>query len=411
MMTLAESLFKNLFSFRALVYALLTTVLIGCAFGKDTDLAACGGASSENLGAHSSAFSATLYPSLVSNNCNQCHDGSGKAPYGFASSDAASSVASALKLVSLKAPSDSRFISKVGQELHQCGSDPNRCGVIAAEFQVKIQEWAEQTKDIEVPSCDGNYVTLTSNARTILPSDLSTTANKAYTFDLNGQSAGLGQLGFYIEARLIQPPAGASSGVYILRAPTVATSEKKLKVGPIKLLINGAVDPGYSNYSGVDYVVDFASFNMSANIWNFPWVSTSTQLVAWEQPLGDNLSFQVSVATTEEPADSTNTDFNCYQRAQFVNTVWPLFNKAYGQGRCVDCHAGGNANATNAFSLTLSSDQCTETIKKVNFTTPATSIIFRKARDGAQNHRQLLANQPADVNAIIEWIQAEGASR
>lgn len=402
---------------RGSAYLAFVCALSACAIGKDSNLAgACAGASSEAVAAYANAFASTLQPVVMRASCNSCHDGSGKAPYSFAAGDPTSGVAAALKLANLDTPSDSRFVSKVGQELHNCGNDSSRCQSIANEMKSQIEAWAEATKDIEKPRCDLPGIKLTSTAKRVVPGDLALNTSKVYTFQLDGAVAGVGMLGFSIEARLFQAPTGGNSGLYILRGPMVATGEKKLKIGTINVVVNGKMDPDYANFGRIDYVIDPAPFDINASSWSFPWLTDATQLIAWESPSGDDISFEVYVSTTEEPADLANNDYACHERTLFTNTVWPLFNKTYANnfsGTCVSCHANPANSASTAFNLLVSADQCAESVKKSNFSSPTSSLLLRKARDEANGHpgNNPFSGQTADINAIINWVQAEANAR
>jgi hypothetical protein len=406
MMTLAENLFQKWINLSAVALT-VAIALTGCAIGKDSNLAgACAGASAEAMGAQAAAFGSTLHPVFGKNACNNCHDGSGKAPYSFAASDPTTAVASALKLVDLATPDASRFVSKVGTELHQCGGTSSGCSAIANEMKTQIEKWATMVADVPVPRCDVVGTLITSAPKQITQADLADGNIKQMRWDMNAASLGLGTIWFQAEVKLYQAASGSSKGAFTIRAPMVATATKRLRVGSIQFLINGRLDSSYSNFAGTSFIVDSAPFDVNSLNWDFPFVSNAQQLIAWENnPGGDSIAIQIDVQPTEEAPDILLDEYVCYERANFNANVLTILNN-----RCTGCHGVAGSAAANAYPLMTTVDQCVETLKKSNYTSPSTSLLFRKARDNS-NHPggAPLAGQTAEINRIISWIQAEAA--
>jgi hypothetical protein len=406
MMTFAENLFLKLPAFARIGVAtgVLALALTGCAIGKDSNLAgACAGASSEAVAAQATAFGSTLHPVFGKNSCNNCHDGSGKAPYSFAAGDPSTAVASALKFVDLTSPDNSRFVSKVGTELHQCGGN---CAAIASEMKTQIAKWATMVADVPVPRCDVVGTLITSAPKQITQADLADGNIKQMRWDMNATSLGLGTIWFQAEVRLYQAASGSSKGAFTIRAPMVATATKRLRVGSIQFLINGRLDSGYSNFAGTSFIVDSNPFDVNSLNWDFPFVSNAQQLIAWENsPGGDSVAIQIDVQPTEEAPDTLLDEYVCYERPNFTANVESILTS-----RCTSCHGVANSAAANAYPLMATVDRCVETLKKSNYTSPSSSLIFRKARDNS-NHPggAPLASQTAEINRIISWIQAEAA--
>jgi|GEM_PF-4665473 len=404
MMTLAENLLKK---FPALARIGLTTgalalALTGCAIGKDSNLAgACAGASSEAMAAQASAFGSTLHPVFGKNTCIGCHDGSGKVPYSFAAGDPSTAVVSALKFVDLKSPDNSRFVSKVGTELHQCGGS---CSAIADEMKTQIAKWATMVADVPVPRCDIVGTLITSSPKQITQADLADGNIKQMRWDMNATSLGLGSIWFQAEVKLYQAASGSSKGAFTIRAPMVATATKRLRVGSIQFLINGRLDSSYSNFAGTSFIVESNPFEVNSLNWDFPFVSNAQQLIAWENsPGGDSITVQIDVQPTEEAPDTLLDEYICYERANFDANVQPILT-----ARCTGCHGVANSAAAAAYPLVATGDRCVETLKKSNYTSPSSSLLFRKARDNS-NHPggAPLSGQTAEINRIISWIQAE----
>ena len=90
------------------------------------------------------AFKATLYP-ILSTNCAICHNRGGAAQPPFHSdSDLVTAHGAALKLVNLDNPESSRFVSRLRDDKHNCGTS---CAAASTAVKNAIQEWSRFLKE------------------------------------------------------------------------------------------------------------------------------------------------------------------------------------------------------------------------------------------------------------------------
>lgn len=388
---------------------LLGTLLIGCALDKEGKLGVAGMCAEppENKAKRLHAFETTLHPLTGTHGCVQCHVSGGSAPYPFADATIESAYTAAAQVADLQSAATSRMVVKVGTELHQCGSNPTTCAAISHDLEEQIAAWAAQIASLPTPICeDTPGAKFLTNTKKLQASDLSMSEARKFRWDFPELPSGYGNLDLEFSAQLYaQPVTGLHFGAYVLTKPILATSTKKLRVQSISMILNGEPATQYTNFVDVNFVVAPMSYNVSAQPWGFPAVSSFQQLVNFESESGDNIAWEVTAEETTDPEGGESAINGCLESAEFdrkVRTPWT--------NKCIRCHAGANAAASAAFSLNPNSDWCSESLKKTNLTSPINSYLFRKARDGDGGHERPL-NDNNENTKIMEWMQAEADAR
>ncbi len=394
----------------ATAFALLA---VSCAIGKDESQAsACAGEDPSITAERHSAFSATVSPIFAANSCTACHDGlSGAGPGSFANASADTAYGSARGYVNFDSAAGSRFVTKM-KENHQCGS---KCASIASEMETQIAAWATREAALPAYECNEGGSAITSAALTIKATDLNLTTAKVYRWDLSQATPPMPGAAFELKARLYYEPTTISNGSYILSDPKFAfTGSSNMRVSNISFVVNGVATNQYSNYIPVDFVVAPGAFTMPQLAWNFPILSTSLQVKAFEGPGSETLAVSLTLESTSDPVDSTNTrSVSCMNPTRFSAQVAPILT---GTSRCVRCHAMAGNQAMLAFSMATGTDLCNEAMLRSTLEDPRQSyLITHPRKEDGGGHPALDNNNGganggltnAQVTTIVDWLTEE----
>lgn len=128
----------------------------------------------------------------------------------------------------------------------------------------------------------------------------------------------------------------------------------------------------------------------------------------WQQGAKLRLQFQKIESATGGGMDG-GSQSGCKDVATFQSSAAPQLQQ------CLGCHAGNNAQATNALDLKALSGQvnyanaCAQARFKINFGTKAASPIITTPRDKLNNHpfQVNAGNANAYTNGLMNWINKE----
>ncbi len=393
----------------------LTVVAItfsGCGGGAHDQSgdAICASEPAEVTAKRVQAYSSTVKTLLGARNCASCHGGTGSsAPYLYLSADDNQALGIASTLVNFEDMPNSRFIKKVLSD-HNCGAH-DQCVALSNEISNSIQAWANQVSALPSYTCEsGRRVVLTSVQMN--STDLSTTVDKPLRWDVGAVIPELGKVWFRINAKLVAAP-GTNAGAYQLNTPMIATSDSKIHIKDMRVIIESLASINALNFVDLNFILDVVSFNPTAT-WNVPKLSESTQLVSFQN--GQNLGFSFLIEKSQAEATAVDTAIQCRVPELFQTVISTVYqgtsSVALETGfKCLRCH-GNSANA--AFTAFPQSgpgvDGCLEALLRADFNTPLNSLLILKPDTQIPNHpvREVLSTP--QKNAITAWIAAEKAA-
>lgn len=208
-------------------------LLLGCSLAKDPNAGLMNN-SGANHAVALAAFEKSVY-TITSNQCVGCH-GRGIGPQ-FAVADIEQAYTLSKSYADFTDPSLSVFVSRM-MDGH-CGAD---CSTDGSRMTAAIQEWWDEGESIkDAGGLNGNERVTPDLA---LPNPLPTGATY-YTlqWDLGVISEGIAATYFTIEIQQFDAEA------YRVRNPKLRTTDRKIDIADIKVLVNGIYDPGSNDYT------------------------------------------------------------------------------------------------------------------------------------------------------------------
>ncbi len=362
--------------------------LVACSTGNAPDTNAsklCGGEPAEVSAQRQDNFGSTLHRLLLQQSCTDCHNGkSGKAPYAHSSSDLNEAYSSAVQLVDLLNPQNSRIVVKTLTN-HNCGN-AGQCRTLADAEIKAISDWETGEHALPPPpDCNVDLKTGLSLAlvgKSIKYSDLSKTVPTVLRWNLADIKPELGQMWLSVNIKAFTAPSGSGPGSYTVDNVVFATAQQRVEVVGIVPVINGVLAPKYADLAGLNFVVGQRSFDPTASILGFAPISDNPMQIAFvNATAGDTLGWSILIRSSDATPSTSTKVPACRATAEFklvYDNVFDLKVLTGGvyKGQCTQCH-GDKTQAANAV-MDFAGDACREALARVNLTLPYKSLLLEK---------------------------------
>lgn len=388
------------------------SLLLGCGIKKDLRLSSTTQCTSTRKAAANSVaevFQTEVHP-IFKKNCFSCHSSTDNiGPGFFGDNDAMKAYSDIKPKMTFNSVSQSRIWQKATDNHCACsvGSDK----MAQAALKTSLQRWANaetvagSTTGPTLPDCNSSRGPANTEVPAMfptpppviqpqiatlpqaVPANLSLTTTRFVKFNLDS----LGHAGAQLE---IGVRHFGDSSSYLFMEPRLYNPKFSLKLSGMQIfVVNGRTrktNVGFSLFNGTVPATPNANPNATPiNVTPFTTRADTIPVIA----AGDHLVVTFQTLTKGEGVLS--------EPELFVQSIAPILTQ-----RCVSCHAGKDDNATDKMDLRENdmADRL-EVLAFVSKALGADSRLLKAARDGDDHPVQPLANQPAQVQAIIEWIQ------
>lgn len=341
------------------------------------------------------AFQDSLYP-IVMKNCTQCHTASGPGPE-FATSDLDKSYDRLLTVVNFQDPDQSILVAHVkSQHWTDYG------GVVHVTVdQVKTALtawWANGQKD-----CPG-VGKFFSDATTV--PKVTQGPFLKMRFPLAGAGTSFANAIMELEITRFSPASGGQPGTYQLRKPRLATRDVPIKIGGLKVLVNGVYYSYSDAFSEIDATVNPGDLPSDpATALPFP-VLTSENILLPEMDPGQD-EFKLALDVLEVAPAQT-----CHHLDLFQKNVMPVLDVR----SCYLCHGGGpekypgRGTAVQVMNMAMDDNAlCASFLERATGPEMLTSPLFAYTWKGAFNHPRAIASPDEIFPLWTDWLSAEQA--